>query len=71
MNPRITSSPDICGGEPCVAGTRIPVQIILSHLAAGESIETVLRNFPRIERADVEACLEYAAFLCTEKAVPV
>jgi uncharacterized protein (DUF433 family) len=69
MNPRISADPTVCGGDPCIAGTRIPVHIIISHLAAGDSMETVLREFPHIEKADVEACLEYAAFLCTEKAV--
>lgn len=42
---------------------------VISHLAAGDSVETVLQEFPRIEKADIEASLEYAAFLCTEKAV--
>jgi len=69
MNSRIASDPGICGGEPCIAGTRIPVHIIMSHLAAGDDVETLLKEFPRIEKADVDACLEYAAYLCTEKAV--
>jgi uncharacterized protein (DUF433 family) len=69
INPRIKADPTICGGEPCIAGTRIPVHVILSHLAAGDTVETLLGEFPRIEKADIEACLEYAAYLCTEKAV--
>ena len=69
MNPRISADPNVCGGDSCIAGTRIPVHVVLSHLAAGDSVETVLKEFPRIERADIEACLEYAAFLCTEKAL--
>jgi len=69
MNPRIIADPNVCGGDPCIAGTRIPVHVILSHLAAGDNVETVLEEFPRIDRADIGACLEYAAFLCTEKAV--
>ena len=69
VNPRISADPNICGGDACIAGTRIPVHVILSHLAAGDSAETLLKEFPRIENADIEACLAYAAFLCTEKAV--
>jgi len=69
MNPRIISDPNICGGEPCVKGTRIPVHIILSHLAAGENYETILKNFPRLTPEDLKACLEYASFLATEKLV--
>jgi len=71
LSHRIVSDPEICGGEPCVAGTRIPVWVILSHLASGEDIETILRNFPRLSREDILACLEYASYLATEKVVPV
>jgi uncharacterized protein (DUF433 family) len=67
MNPRIISDPIVCGGEPIVKGTRIPVHIILSHLAAGDTHETILRNFPRLTEDDIKACLEYASFLATEK----
>ena len=41
MNSRIIVNPEICGGEPCIRGTRIPVHIILSHLAAGEDEKTL------------------------------
>ena len=68
--PRITSDPKICGGDPCIKGTRIPVHIILSHLAAGESKEAVLTQFPKLAAEDIRACLEFAAYLSTEKAVP-
>lgn len=67
MNPRIVSDPQICGGEPCIKGTRIPVHIVLSHLAAGEDYKTVLKQFPRLTKEDILACLEYAAYLATEK----
>lgn len=70
MNPRIASDPQICGGEPCIQGTRIPVQVILSHLAAGEDHQTLLKQFPRLTQEDILACLEYAAFLATEKVAP-
>lgn len=63
MTNRITVDPAICGGEPCIKGTRIPVYIVLDHLAAGEDYEEILKNFPRISIEDVLACLEYAAYL--------
>ena len=69
-NGRIVSDPAICGGEPCIAGTRIPISVILSHLAAGESYEQILKNFPRMRRDDILAALEYAAYLATEKSLP-
>ena len=69
MNERIFVSPEICGGEPCIKGTRIPVWVILSHLAAGEDYDTVLKNFPNITREDILAAIEYASYLTTEKAL--
>ncbi|MGH9426505.1 MAG: DUF433 domain-containing protein [Terriglobia bacterium] len=70
MNKRIVSDPAICGGEPCIAGTRIPTSVVLSHLAAGDSYEEILKQFPRLTRGDILAVLEYAAYLSTEKALP-
>ena len=69
MNERITSDPQVCGGEPCVKGTRIPVRIILSHIAAGEDNAVILKQFPHITQEDIIACLEYASYLATEKSI--
>ncbi|HHT9117799.1 MAG TPA: DUF433 domain-containing protein [Candidatus Hypogeohydataceae bacterium YC38] len=66
-NPRIVADPTICGGEPCIRDTRIPVHVILSHLAAGDDYQTLLKNFPKLSMEDIKACLEYAAFLAREK----
>ncbi len=68
---RIHADPQVCGGEPCVKGTRIPVAVVLSHLAAGESVTEVLDNFPTLTQADLQACLAYASFLATEKVLPL
>jgi uncharacterized protein (DUF433 family) len=46
------------------------VQVILSHLAAGDDETTILQSFPRLSREDIRASLEYAAWLCAEKALP-
>lgn len=69
MKTRIVSDYSICGGEACIKGTRIPVYVILSHLAAGDDYDTILKNFPVLKAKDIVACLEYAAYLATEKAV--
>ena len=63
MNEQIVID-QICGGEPCIRGTRIPVHIILSHLVAGENYEEILKNFPKITHEDILACLEYARMSC-------
>jgi len=60
-----------CGGESCIRNTRIPVHIVFSHLAAGDDKETLLKNFPRLTQEDIQACLEFAAYLATEKEIPV
>jgi len=60
---RISIKPDVCNGRPVVRGTRISVQTVLEFLAAGDSVEDVLEEYPRLTRADVQACLDYASRL--------
>jgi len=57
---RITVNPNICHGKPTVRGTRMMVETILGHLAAGDSTEDLLEAFPDLEREDVLAALVYA-----------
>ena len=66
MMERVVSDVNVCGGEPCVKGTRIPARVVLSHLAAGDTVEQMLLDFPNLTQADVRACLEYASYLATE-----
>jgi uncharacterized protein (DUF433 family) len=63
MSDRITVSPDICNGKPVIRGTRITVQTVLEFLAAGDSIEDLLEEYPALKRDDVQACLDYASKL--------
>jgi uncharacterized protein (DUF433 family) len=56
----ITSSPDVMGGTPVFAGTRVPVQTLLDYLKAGESIDDFLEGFPTVKREQVIAFLEEA-----------
>ena len=66
MSDRIVSDINIFGGEPRIKGTRIPARIILIHLAAGDRVEELLRDFPSITEEDIRAYLEYASYLATE-----
>jgi uncharacterized protein (DUF433 family) len=59
--PAIISNPDVMLGKPVVAGTRITVESILEKMAAGESIEQLLEDHPRLTREGVLAALAYAA----------
>ena len=66
------SKPDICGGEVCAVGTRIPVTVILDSLAEGASHEEILRSYPSLKAAHIEAALAYAAELAhEERLVPI
>lgn len=63
--PRITVDPKVCTGQPCIRGLRIPVAVVLRHLAAGETAEQVVAAYPELEIEDIRACLQYAAWLAT------
>lgn len=66
---RITTTPGVMGGKACVKGTRIPVEIVLSHLGAGETISTILDAMPGLAVADVHACAAFAADIVADEAV--
>lgn len=58
---RITVDPSVCHGKPVIRGLRYPVESMLEYLAAGDSIDDLLAEFPDLEREDLLACLEFAA----------
>ena len=58
---RITLDPQQCGGRPCIRGMRIRVSDVLQLLAAGESPEQILADYPYLEADDIAAVLQYAA----------
>ena len=58
---RITIRPDVMVGKPIIRGTRIPVALILRMLGQGIPPEEILREYPRLERADIDAAVAYAA----------
>ena len=57
----ILSDPEIMFGKMVIKGTRIPVELILEKLAAGNKIKDLIQAYPRITAADVQACLLFAA----------
>lgn len=56
----ISVSPEIMGGTPVFAGTRVPIQTLLDYLKAGESIDDFLDGFPTVKREQVVSLLEEA-----------
>ena len=57
---RIDTDPQVMLGKPVIRGTRITVEILLEKLAAGNSIEEILDDYPRLTREDVLAAVAYA-----------
>lgn len=49
----VSQSPDILGGTPVFAGTRVPIQTLLDYLEAGETIDQFLEGFPTVSREQV------------------
>lgn len=56
----VSRSPDVMGGAPVFAGTRVPVQTLLEYIEAGESIDDFLTGFPSVTRLQVIAFLQQA-----------
>ncbi|MBS3126850.1 DUF433 domain-containing protein [Candidatus Woesearchaeota archaeon] len=67
---RITYDPEICHGKACIKGTRIMVSVILDNLAEGLSIAEILKEYPTLQKEDLQAALEYAALLAKEEVLP-
>jgi uncharacterized protein (DUF433 family) len=69
---RITSSPDICHGKPCVRGLRYPVETLLELLSSGMTHEEILADYEDLENEDLLAALAWAARLAqTKRMTPV
>lgn len=57
---RITVRSDVFGGKPIIRDMRIAVEHVLGMLAAGETKESILREYPVLEDEDIQACLLFA-----------
>lgn len=56
---RITTNPAVCGGKPCIRGTRIWVSLVLDMLAAGTSEAGLISEYPQLTREDLRAAMAY------------
>ena len=66
---RITKDPQIMAGHACIRGMRVTVSMILSQIGAGQTIDSLLADFPYLEREDILQALRYGAFLASEPRV--
>ena len=71
MDGRITIDAQVCHGQACIKGTRIPVHQILGMLANGYTIKELLKDYPSLTREDILACLVYATSLAEEYVTPL
>jgi len=74
MNPlleRISINPQVCGGKPCIKGTRIWVSLILDLLASGISEAELLTEYPGLTHEDVLAAIAYGAEAARERVIPI
>jgi uncharacterized protein (DUF433 family) len=63
---RVVVDPEVCGGKPCIRGTRIYIAIILDALAEGLTPEQVIAHYPSLTVEDIHAALAYGAELARE-----
>jgi uncharacterized protein (DUF433 family) len=63
---RIVSEPGVCGGRPCIRGTRIDVTVVLSSLSQGLTPQQIVKEYPALTLDDVNAALAYASELANE-----
>jgi uncharacterized protein (DUF433 family) len=67
---RIVRDPKICGGDPVFAGTRVTLRTIMASLAAGDSADEILADFPSLKSEDIQAAISFAA-ASAEEDLPV
>jgi uncharacterized protein (DUF433 family) len=67
MLERISINPNVCHGQACIKGTRIPVYLIVQMLANGDTVDELLEDYPSITREDILACLAYAGALAEDE----
>jgi uncharacterized protein (DUF433 family) len=68
---RISVNREICGGRACIAGTRVPVTVVLANLAEGHTPERIVESYPSLTVADVRAAISYAAEIADERIIVV
>lgn len=66
--PLVSRDQDILGGTPVFTGMRVPVQTLLDYLAAGDTLDAFLDDFPTVSRAHATAVLAFAKHLLVTQA---
>ena len=70
LSERVTTDPRFMMGKPVIKGTRIPVELILRRLGAGDSEQQILADHPRLTPDDIRAAQAFAAdYLAAEEVI--
>jgi uncharacterized protein (DUF433 family) len=69
--PYLATDPGIMHGVVCLKGTRIPVSVVLDNLAAGETAQRIMEQYPSVRPEHIPASIAYAAELARERVVPI
>jgi uncharacterized protein (DUF433 family) len=67
----ISSDPQVMHGQAVIAGTRVPVSVILDCLAAGMNADEITAEYPSVTTAGVRAAAAYGAALAREELLPI
>ena len=68
---RITQTPGVMGGRPCIRSMRVTVGMLVGQIAAGAGIDELLVEYPYLEREDIVQALRYAAWRTEERELPL
>jgi uncharacterized protein (DUF433 family) len=66
---RITTNPEVMVGKPTIRGMRITIEQILKSLAGGVTMDALLKDYPELEMADLQAALLYASEIVSDEKV--
>jgi len=67
----ISTDPHVMHGQAVLAGTRVPVSVVLDCLAAGMTVEDILAEYPVVTTAGIRAAAAYGAVLAREELLPL
>ncbi|MCP4420128.1 MAG: DUF433 domain-containing protein [Chloroflexi bacterium] len=70
MHKQIELNPMVCHGKSIIKGTRVMVSTILGALAAGDTAEMILEDYPNLKREDINAALAFASELSQFEDIP-
>ncbi len=64
--PRITRTPGVMAGKPCIRGKRVTVRMITGQISAGVTIEELLADYPYLERDDILQAIGFAGEMAAD-----